>query len=75
MVVHMRNSSVSIPVCDIRECLVCFLLGSGLGDTEGSFHWIFATTLTHTPVHCFSQSLSTIPLHHQARQHRQLRGL
>ncbi len=45
-----------IPVCDIRECLVCFLLASGLGDTEGSFYVIFATTLTHSPVHFLSQT-------------------
>ena len=63
-----------IPVCDVREYLVCFLLVSGLGDTEGYFYWIFATTLTNSPVYCLSQtsppsSLTTLtalrPLNYQ----------
>ncbi len=58
VVLHKQNSWVFIPVCDVYECLVCFLLVSGLGDTEGSLYWIFTTTLTHSPVHCLSQTSS-----------------
>ena len=46
---------LDIPVCGICECLIYFPLVPGLGNTEGSFYWIFATTLTYSPVHCLSQ--------------------